>query len=207
MLSAHATTAARQHRSYWTVHFVAHAKSAAAAAASLIAMQLVMYPILNLNRHTQDLHWYLRALEEVIIRALANTSGLLGQRIEGLTGVWVDGHKVAAIGVRARKWVTYHGLALNVSTVLQPFHLITPCGISDRPVGNVKTALARSARQDSWMEPQAVTGKAAVSRSSCISNEVGGSTIACGCRGDLHQEDSLQALFAVQSDPLVVEYR
>jgi lipoyl(octanoyl) transferase len=75
-----------------------------------------MYPILNLNHHTQDLHWYLRGLEEVIIRALADTSGLGGQRVQGMTGVWVDGHKLAAIGVRARKWVTYHGLALNVTT-------------------------------------------------------------------------------------------
>jgi hypothetical protein len=79
-------------------------------------MQLVMYPILNLNRHTQDLHWYLRVLEEVVIRALADTSGLQGERVPGMTGVWVDGQKLAAIGVRARKWVTYHGLALNVST-------------------------------------------------------------------------------------------
>jgi hypothetical protein len=78
--------------------------------------QVVLYPILNLARHTQDLHWYLRGLEEVIIRALAATSGLQGQRLQGLTGVWVEGHKLAAIGVRARKWVTYHGLALNVST-------------------------------------------------------------------------------------------
>jgi lipoyl(octanoyl) transferase len=74
-----------------------------------------MYPILNLNRHTQDLHWYLRSLEEVIVRALADTSGLQGERVLGMTGVWVDGHKLAAIGVRARKWVTYHGLALNVT--------------------------------------------------------------------------------------------
>ncbi len=81
-----------------------------------VLMQLVMYPILNLNHHTQDLHWYLRGLEEVIIQALANTSGLSGQRVAGMTGVWVDGHKLAAIGVRARKWVTYHGLALNVTT-------------------------------------------------------------------------------------------
>ena len=81
-----------------------------------VLLQLVMYPILNLNHHTQDLHWYLRGLEEVIIRALDDTSGLQGQRVQGMTGVWVDGHKLAAIGVRARKWVTYHGLALNVTT-------------------------------------------------------------------------------------------
>lgn len=65
--------------------------------------QLVMYPILNLQRHQPDLHWYLRNLEEVVIRALYEVSGLRGERIPGLTGVWVDGHKVAAIGVRAKK--------------------------------------------------------------------------------------------------------
>lgn len=103
--------------------------------------QLVMYPILNLHRHTRDLHWYLRSLEEVVIRALDNTSGLQGGRVPGMTGVWVDGHKLTAIGVRARKWVTYHGLALNVSADLGPFSMITPCGISEKPVGSVKMAL------------------------------------------------------------------
>ena len=83
--------------------------------------QLVVYPILDLARHTQDLHWYLRSLEEVLIRALASTSGLAGERLAGLTGVWVGGHKLAAIGVRARKWVTNHGLALNDSTGAERF--------------------------------------------------------------------------------------
>jgi hypothetical protein len=83
-----------------------------------------VYPILDLSRHTQDLHWYLRSLEEVLIRALASTSGLTGERVAGLTGVWVDGHKLAAIGVRARKWVTYHGLALNVSTGVRLWLLV-----------------------------------------------------------------------------------
>ncbi|KAI8467747.1 MAG: hypothetical protein J3K34DRAFT_523463 [Monoraphidium minutum] len=103
--------------------------------------QLVLYPILNLGRHKQDLHWYLRSLEEVVLRALASVSGLQGERVEGLTGVWVGGAKLAAIGVRARKWVTYHGLALNVATDLAPFGLIVPCGIEGRPVGSVESAL------------------------------------------------------------------
>ena len=71
-------------------------------------------------------------------RALEEVSGLRGERIPGLTGVWVGGAKVAAIGVRAQRWVTYHGLALNVCTDLAPFRLITPCGIPERPVTSVK---------------------------------------------------------------------
>ena len=66
-----------------------------------------------------------------------------GERVEGLTGVWVGGAKLAAIGVRARKWVTYHGLALNVVPDLAPFQHIVPCGIGDRPVGSVASALGR----------------------------------------------------------------
>ncbi|EFN56622.1 hypothetical protein CHLNCDRAFT_12548, partial [Chlorella variabilis] len=101
--------------------------------------QLVLYPILDLRRPPlqQDLHWYLRQLEEVAIRALEAASGLRGERIPGLTGVWVGGQKVAAIGVRASRWVTYHGLALNVVNDLAPFRQIVPCGIADRPVASV----------------------------------------------------------------------
>ncbi|CAL8468759.1 g8299 [Coccomyxa elongata] len=107
--------------------------------------QLVVYPIINLRRFQPDLHWYLRSLEEVIIRALAEVSGLTGERIPGLTGVWVHGQKVAAIGVRATKWVTYHGLAINIATDLAPFLHITPCGISDRPVTSVQRLLGEQA--------------------------------------------------------------
>lgn len=72
-------------------------------------------------------------------------SGLRGERIPGLTGVWVDGGKVAAIGVRASRWVSYHGLALNVVNDLSPFRQIVPCGISDRPVASVEGLLAGAA--------------------------------------------------------------
>ncbi|GAB4818517.1 hypothetical protein N2152v2_005563 [Parachlorella kessleri] len=106
-----------------------------------------MYPILNLRLFRQDLHWYLRSLEEVIIRALAEVSGLKGERIQGLTGVWVGGSKVAAIGVRASRWVTYHGLALNVAMDLTPFQQIVPCGIADRGVTSVEQLLAGLERQ------------------------------------------------------------
>lgn len=73
-------------------------------------------------------------------RALEDVSGLHGERIPGLTGVWVGGQKVAAIGVRANKWVTYHGMAINITTNLAPFSHITPCGIADRAVTSVQVS-------------------------------------------------------------------
>ena len=98
--------------------------------------QLVGYPILNLHYYQQDLHWYLRQLEEVIIRVLANY-GLKGERITGLTGVWLEGKKVAAIGIKVRRWITMHGFALNVCPNLTGFKHIVPCGIEDKPVGSL----------------------------------------------------------------------
>ncbi len=93
--------------------------------------QLVLYPILNLKMLEADLHWYLRQLEQVIIHSLETVSGISAGRIDGLTGVWIDNRKVAAIGIRATKWITYHGIALNVVTDLAPFGHIVPCGIKD----------------------------------------------------------------------------
>ncbi|MGE5655839.1 MAG: lipoyl(octanoyl) transferase LipB [Actinomycetota bacterium] len=98
--------------------------------------QLVGYPILNLRRYRPDLHWYLRQLEEVLIRVLAEF-GLRGGRIPGLTGVWVEGRKVAAIGIKVSRWITMHGFALNVCPDLQGFQQIVPCGIPDKPVGSL----------------------------------------------------------------------
>ncbi|HIK30610.1 MAG TPA: lipoyl(octanoyl) transferase LipB [Oscillatoriales cyanobacterium M59_W2019_021] len=98
--------------------------------------QLVGYPILNLRRYRQDLHWYLRQLEEVLIRVLEKL-GLQGSRIEGLTGVWVEGCKVAAIGIKVSRWISMHGFALNVCPDLTGFGYIIPCGIADRPVGSL----------------------------------------------------------------------
>ena len=99
--------------------------------------QLVGYPILNLRFYQQDLHWYLRQLEEVIIRVLA-VYGLAGERIPGLTGVWVEGRKVAAIGIKVSRWITMHGFALNVCPDLSGFRQIIPCGIADKPVGSLR---------------------------------------------------------------------
>jgi lipoyl(octanoyl) transferase len=98
--------------------------------------QLVLYPVLNLQRHGGDLHLYLRQLEQVVIDLLA-TLGLRAERLEGLTGVWLEGRKLAAIGVGARRWISQHGLALNVDCSLEGFAAITPCGIADRPVGRL----------------------------------------------------------------------
>lgn len=92
--------------------------------------QLVGYPIIDLKRHRQDLHWYLRQVEETLIRALA-TFGIAGERVPKYTGVWTKGRKIASIGVHARDWVTWHGFALNVTTDLSYFDLMVPCGISD----------------------------------------------------------------------------
>lgn len=98
--------------------------------------QLVGYPILNLRRYRQDLHWYLRQLEEVIIQTL-RVYGLQGDRIPGLTGVWLNNTKVAAIGIKVSRWIAFHGFALNVCPNLEGFERIVPCGITDKPVGRL----------------------------------------------------------------------
>ena len=102
--------------------------------------QLVAYPILDLERHRKDLHWYLRALEESVIRLLRRY-GLEGTRSEPYTGVWVGSEKICAIGVRTRRWVTMHGLALNINTQMQYFTSIVPCGIAHRGVTSMAMLL------------------------------------------------------------------
>ncbi len=98
--------------------------------------QLVGYPILNLREYRPDLHWYLRQLEEVILSVL-RVYGLQGEKIPGLTGVWVQGRKVGAIGIKVRRWITMHGFALNVCPDMSGFSQIVPCGIKDKPVGSL----------------------------------------------------------------------
>lgn len=90
--------------------------------------QLVGYPILDLRGHREDLHWYLRTLEDVLIDALEQL-GIPADRHPGRTGVWTAGRKIASIGVHAKRWVTYHGFALNVTNALEGFELIVPCGL------------------------------------------------------------------------------
>lgn len=91
--------------------------------------QLVGYPILDLKPHGKDVHRYLRLLEDVVIAALA-AWGITATRRDGLTGVWVGTDKIASIGIGVRRWVTFHGFALNVNTDLSYFSAIVPCGLS-----------------------------------------------------------------------------
>jgi len=103
--------------------------------------QLVGYPVLDLREHGQDLHRYLRDLEEVLILTLAHF-GLRGERIPGLTGVWVENRKIAAIGIKVSRWVCMHGLALNIDVGLTPFRRdFVPCGIADRDVTSLAELL------------------------------------------------------------------
>jgi lipoyl(octanoyl) transferase len=105
--------------------------------------QLVGYPILDLKPDRCDLHRYLRDLEQVLIEVLG-FYGLAADRKDGLTGVWVGGRKLAAIGVRVSSgWITSHGFALNVNTDLSMFGTIVPCGIRDHDVGSIAGELGR----------------------------------------------------------------
>lgn len=105
--------------------------------------QLVGYPILDLRNHRPDLHWYLRSLEDVLIQALGRL-GIEADRNPGLTGVWTAGRKIASIGIHVKQWVTLHGFALNVTTDLDPFDLIVPCGIKQVVMTSVASELLRS---------------------------------------------------------------
>jgi lipoyl(octanoyl) transferase len=109
--------------------------------------QLVGYPIVDLKPDRCDVHRYVRDLEEVLIRAVAGF-GVAAGRIEGLTGIWVDDQKLAAIGVRISRWVTSHGFALNVNTNLSHFGLIVPCGITDKGVTSLERLLGRPVSMD-----------------------------------------------------------
>lgn len=109
--------------------------------------QIVGYPVIDLDNFKSDIHLYMRNLEEVIIRTIAEY-GLKGERSEGETGVWLDvgkpyQRKICAMGVKTSKWVTMHGFALNVNTDLRYFEYIIPCGIKDKSVTSLKRELER----------------------------------------------------------------
>ena len=109
--------------------------------------QVVGYLIADLEKRNRDLHAFCRDLEEIMLRALAD-AGLQGRRIEGLSGVWLGDEKVGALGVRARRWISTHGFALNVSCDLGYFDSIVPCGITDRGVTSIERALSRAVELD-----------------------------------------------------------
>ncbi len=104
--------------------------------------QLVGYPIIDLKRHKQDLHWFLRQVEGALIQTLADYD-IPGERSAGFTGVWTNGRKIASIGVHARDWVTWHGFALNVTTDLSYFDFIVPCGIDNVTMTSIEEELTR----------------------------------------------------------------
>ncbi len=108
--------------------------------------QLVAYPILDLENFFTDIHKYMRLLEEAVIQTIAEF-GIEAGRIQGLTGVWINAEdpmnarKICAMGVKTSRWVTMHGLALNVNTDLNYFHYIVPCGITDKAVTSMEKEL------------------------------------------------------------------
>ena len=107
--------------------------------------QLVMYPIFDLDHFFTDIHKYMRFLEEAVILTLGEF-GIKSDRVEGLTGVWLDGgtpneRKICAMGVKSSRWVTMHGIALNVNTDLSYFNHIVPCGIADKSVTSMEQEL------------------------------------------------------------------
>ncbi|MDQ2866825.1 MAG: lipoyl(octanoyl) transferase LipB [Verrucomicrobiota bacterium] len=105
--------------------------------------QLIGYPIIDLRNYTQDLHRYLRWIEELLI-AFVGKFGIAGRRREGLTGVWIEDRKIASIGVGVRHWITMHGFALNVCGDLAPFAQITPCGIANVTMTSIENESGKS---------------------------------------------------------------
>lgn len=111
--------------------------------------QLVGYPILDLRAYKQDLHWYLRTLEQALIDAL----GILdipAERNPGLTGVWTRGRKIASIGIHVKQWVTWHGFAFNVATDLADFDRIVPCGIPGVVMTSVQRERGAGSGEQLW---------------------------------------------------------
>ncbi len=102
--------------------------------------QLVTYLVLNLRNYKTDLNWYLRELENVLIEVLGDL-GLYGYRINGMTGVWCNNEKVASIGISCRRWITLHGMALNVNCDLAGFNQIVPCGLNGIKTGRLSNWL------------------------------------------------------------------
>ena len=104
--------------------------------------QLVGYPIFDLRSHGRDVHKFLRSLERAVVDCLADF-GVAGEVVPGYTGVWVSGEKICSIGIAVRRWITYHGFALNVSPDFEHWSLIHPCGLTDRQVTSLERLIGR----------------------------------------------------------------
>jgi lipoyl(octanoyl) transferase len=128
--------------------------------------QLIGYPIIDLRNCGQDLHRYLRWLEDLLVETLA-TIGIASTTREGLTGVWVENRKIASIGVGVRHWITMHGFALNVCGDLSPFDQIVPCGISNVTMTSIEK---ETGRQDSVMAVASRVSEVALRRISALRN-------------------------------------
>ena len=135
--------------------------------------QIVGYPIVDLRPDRCDVHRYVRDVEEVMIRVCADY-GVSANRINGLTGAWVGAEKIGAIGVRISRWITSHGFAFNVSTNLDHFRLIVPCGISDRGVTSLEKATGRRVSiaevEDAFVRSFAATFERSVTQEAGLSS-------------------------------------
>ena len=114
--------------------------------------QLVVYPIFDLDHFFTDIHKYLRYLEEAVILTLQEYS-IKGERVDGLTGVWIDGNqpsarKICAIGVKSSRWVTMHGIGFNINSHLEYFNYIVPCGIDDKAVTSIKNEIGQAVNME-----------------------------------------------------------
>lgn len=110
--------------------------------------QVVAYPILDLSLDQKDIHQYIRNLEKVVIRSLGKL-GIEGRSISGYTGVWVGKKKIASIGIGVKRWITYHGLSLNVNIDLSYFSLINPCGLYENDMTSLAEILDLEVKMDS----------------------------------------------------------
>jgi len=134
--------------------------------------QLIGYPVIDLKEHGEDLHRYLRKLEGWIM-AICGHWGVVGERKEGLTGVWVGEKKIASIGIGVRRWVSMHGFALNVGGDLSPYEAITPCGIA----GVEMTSLERESGRSLEVEAVASVASGLVGQHLCRDVSLGGQKV------------------------------
>jgi len=109
--------------------------------------QLVGYPIIDLKNYSCDVHKYLRNLEQTIIDTL-DKFGIVGRRIDGVTGVWVKRSKIASIGIGIKRWITYHGFALNINTNMSYFDMMIPCGIENVQMTSIEKLLKKNEKID-----------------------------------------------------------